>query len=103
MEKNIENALDIMLAALGRTYAKKRILDKVAKGYTIIAPKQLTKTRFKFWFIGRELGLYTITDVFIVELDTNKYDNLMDYVKKTHKRYDMFEFERYDNCIVAYD
>lgn len=102
MEKNIENALDIMLEAFGETEAKDRVIEKIENDWICCKPKQLTKTRFKFWGIGSALGILAYT--FIVELDTSKFDNMVNYVSKQHRcRFDMFEFERYDNCIIAFD
>ena len=100
MEENISNALDVMLRAFNCENCKEAVIDEIAmNGWS---PKQLTKTRFKFWFIGRPLGIFAST--FIVELDVNKFDKLIDYVSKQHRRrFDMFEFEKYDNCCIAYD
>ena len=102
MEKNIEKALDIMLKALGNEDCKEAVMKEITSGNTVFEPKQLNKTRFKFWGIGSTLGILAFT--FIVELDTSKYDNLVNYVSKQHRcRFDMFEFEKYDDCIIAFD
>ena len=62
MEKNISNALDAMLRAFNCENCKEAVIDEIAmNGW---APKQLTKTRFKFWFIGRPLGIFASTFIF---------------------------------------
>lgn len=66
--------------------------------------KQTTKTRYEFRFIGNDLGLFAMTDVFIIDLDVKKEKTLHNEVKRRFKkRYDMFEFETYDDCVIAFD
>jgi hypothetical protein len=107
MEKEFENALDMLLRNLGKENKKESVMDefKNKSNYSYYPwMKKETKTRYKFVGIGRALGLLVITDAFIVEMDLNRYETLHNYVKSHYpRRYDMFEFERNNECIVAFD
>ena len=107
-----EKALEALLNALGgqRIQSKERIIKELKRTdieswENPVRYTQITKTRYTFWGISKFLRLYTWTDVFVVEMDLSKEDKLYNYISKQYRRgaEGMFEFEKDDNCIVAYD
>ena len=65
---------------------------------------QLTKTRFAIHGILKPLGLIGFLNVIYIEMNVSRSKYLMNYVKAHHpSRFDMFEFEDYPNCIIAFD
>lgn len=105
-----EKALEALLNVLGgqRIQLKEKIIEELKRTdleWNPIRYTQIAKTRYTFWGIGRLVHLYTISDVFVVEMDLSREDSLYDYISKQYRRgaEGMFEFEKDDNCIVAYD
>lgn len=65
---------------------------------------QLTKTRFALHGILKPLGLIGFLNVIYIEMDTSRSKYLINYVKAHHpSRFNMFEFEEYPNCFIAFD
>ena len=65
---------------------------------------QLTRTRFAIHGILKPLGLMGFLNVIYIEMDTSRSKYLINYVKAHHpSRFNMFEFEEYPNCFIAFD
>jgi hypothetical protein len=102
MDKGIERALDALLKVYGKEGAKEKIVNAIKCGDVWV--RQDRKTRYKFSWLGRYLGHICVSNVYYVELDLNNYERLHKHIQKYHSnRYDMFEFEMGNNCIIAMD
>ena len=97
----------MLLRNLGKENRKEKVMEefKNSNPYSLYpSMRKLTKTRYKFWGIGRALGLFVYTDAFVIETNINRYETLCNYLMSTYKnRWDMFEIQKNDECIVAFD
>ena len=102
LDEGEEKALDALLKLYEKEDAKDKIIEAIKTGDVWV--RQDRKTRYKFWWLGRYLGHICVSNVYYVELDLNNYERLHKHIKTNHKaRYDMFEFEKGEDCIVAMD
>jgi hypothetical protein len=102
IDEGTEKALDALLKLYGEESAKDEIMNAIKTGDVWV--RQDRKTRYKFWWLGKYLGHICVSNVYYVELDLKNYERLHKHIQTNHKaRYDMFEFEKDENCIVAMD
>lgn len=101
----IEEGLMLMLKRLGkedcfRKASEKLTQDSVKWGYFAFRQKGSV---FQFEGIGRELGLIVVSNIFFIELDVDRRKVFFNELKRRFKRFDAFELETFEDCIVAFD